>query len=145
MGEMNVGKVRPVFCGEYVATVSCGYYECYKYGGTWWLHIGTAPTTGTAPSEGTVWTAFGVKGDAGANGAPGSAATIAIGTVTTGVAGSAAAIVNSGTSDAAIFDITIPKGDKGDKGDNGISGTDGVSITAVTINSTGDLIVTTSA
>ena len=48
-----------------------------------------------------------VKGDAG------TAATIAVGTVTTGPAGSAASVSNSGTSSAAVFDFVIPKGDPG--------------------------------
>lgn len=52
----------------------------------------------------------------GIDGTDGTAATIAIGTVTTGEPGSSAAIVNSGTTTAAVFDITIPRGDKGADG-----------------------------
>ena len=52
----------------------------------------------------------------GADGANGQAATIAVGTVSTGVAGSNASISNSGTSDAAVFDFTIPRGDTGASG-----------------------------
>lgn len=55
----------------------------------------------------------GQKGDPGATGENGKAATIKIGTVTTGAAGSAAKVVNSGTSNAAILDFTIPQGLKG--------------------------------
>lgn len=46
----------------------------------------------------------GDKGDAG---------TIEIGTVTTGTAGSQASVVNVGTPDTAILNITIPRGDQG--------------------------------
>lgn len=46
----------------------------------------------------------GDKGDAG---------TIEIGTVTTGTAGSQASVVNVGTADTAILNITIPRGDQG--------------------------------
>lgn len=49
-------------------------------------------------------------------GADGNAATIAAGTTTTGAAGSDAFVTNSGTSSAAVFDFTIPRGDKGDPG-----------------------------
>lgn len=44
---------------------------------------------------------------------PGPAGTIQIGTVTTGAAGSSAAVTNSGTAQAAILNFTIPKGDTG--------------------------------
>ena len=52
----------------------------------------------------------------GVDGTDGTAATIAIGTVTTGEPGSGAVVVNSGTTTAAVFDITIPRGDKGADG-----------------------------
>lgn len=60
--------------------------------------------------------AAGQDGQDGADGADGAAATIAVGTVTTGAAGSSATVTNSGTSSAAVFDFSIPKGDKGDTG-----------------------------
>lgn len=43
----------------------------------------------------------------------GPAGTIAVGTVTTGSAGSSAAVTNAGTSTAAILNFTIPRGDVG--------------------------------
>ena len=43
-------------------------------------------------------------------GPPGSAATIAAGTTTTGKAGTNASVTNSGTSSAAVFDVTVPRG-----------------------------------
>lgn len=46
----------------------------------------------------------------GSSGPPGKAATINVGTVTTGEPNTEVIIVNSGTSNAAIFDFTIPKG-----------------------------------
>lgn len=62
----------------------------------------------------------GPQGDTGPTGAqgpqgdPGTAATITIGAVTTGAAGSSVVVTNSGTSTAAILNFTIPKGDQGD-------------------------------
>ena len=56
----------------------------------------------------------GPQGAQGVQGIPGTAATIQIGNVTKG---DEAAVVNSGTETAAIFDITLPKGDKGDQGE----------------------------
>lgn len=79
----------------------------------------------------------GDKGDpgaAGAKGPAGAAATVAVGTVTTGAAGSNAAVTNGGTANAAVLNFTIPrgatgatgaKGDKGDKGDPGAIGQKG--------------------
>ena len=74
----------------------------------------------------------GAKGDTGASGQDGqdgAAATIAVGSVTTGAAGSSATVVNSGTSSAAVFDFTIPQGAKGDTGATGATGNGIVSIT----------------
>lgn len=71
------------------------------------------------------------KGDPGANGSngatgntgsPGAAATITVGTVTTGAPGSNVVFTNSGNTSAAIFNITIPRGDVGANGATGNTG-----------------------
>lgn len=67
----------------------------------------------------------GEQGPKGDKGDTGAAATITVGTTTTGPAGSNASVVNSGTSSAAILDFTIPQGAKGDKGDKGDTGEQG--------------------
>ena len=54
-------------------------------------------------------------------GPKGDAATIGVGDVTTVAPGTGATVTNSGTSDAAILDFRIPKGDKGDPGDPGVN------------------------
>ena len=59
----------------------------------------------------------GEQGLQGIPGAPGTAATIAVGTVTTGAAVSSATVTNVGTSTAARFNFSIPRGDKGDPGE----------------------------
>jgi hypothetical protein len=67
--------------------------------------------------DGAAWVDLGlIQGPAGTNGAAGTngtAATIAVGTVTTGAAGSSATITNAGTSLAATFNFSIPRGDTG--------------------------------
>lgn len=81
--------------------------------------------------------AAGAKGDTGATGEAGkdgAAATIAVGKTTTGDAGTDASVTNSGTSSAATFDFTIPKGEKGDKGDTGAAGTSYVNDGTVALN-----------
>ena len=79
----------------------------------------------------------GPKGDTGATGPqgpkgdPGAAATITVGTTTTGAAGTDASVTNVGTTSAAKFNFTIPKGDtgatgpQGEKGDTGATGPQG--------------------
>ena len=56
------------------------------------------------------------RGPKGDKGDTGNAATVAVGTVTTGAPGSSAAVVNSGTSSAAVLDVTIPEGQAGATG-----------------------------
>jgi hypothetical protein len=57
----------------------------------------------------------GLKGDQGDSG------TVTVGDVTTGAPGTEAAIVNTGTPQAAILDFTIPRGDVGAQGQKGWS------------------------
>ena len=58
----------------------------------------------------------GPQGEQGVQGDPGDAATITVGTVTTGQPGTNATVTNVGTSSAAVFNFTIPRGDKGEAG-----------------------------
>lgn len=51
----------------------------------------------------------------------GDAATVTIGTTTTGNAGTNASVTNSGTTSAAVFDFTIPRGDTGAAGPNTVT------------------------
>ena len=64
----------------------------------------------------------GKDGAQGPQGSPGAAATIRIGTVSTGAPGSAATVTNAGTENAAVFNFSIPRGEKGDQGPQGIPG-----------------------
>jgi hypothetical protein len=61
----------------------------------------------------------------GTPGAAGAAATVAVGTVTTGAPGTAADVDNSGTATAAVLDFLIPRGDPGAAGDPGTPGDPG--------------------
>lgn len=62
-------------------------------------------------------------GTVGPKGGDGAAATITVGTVTTGAPGSAAAVQNVGTASAAELNFTIPAGVKGESGDDGAAAT----------------------
>ena len=62
----------------------------------------------------------GIQGDQGVQG---PAATIAVSTpTTTGAAGTNASVTNSGSSSAATFNFTIPRGDTGAQGIQGVQG-----------------------
>ena len=72
----------------------------------------------------------------GAQGIQGEAATIEIGQVLTGEPGTNASVENVGTANAAILNITIPRGNPGTDGTNGTDGApgkDGVDGKAATI------------
>lgn len=56
------------------------------------------------------------------NGLKGDAATIEIGTVTATEPGGAPAVTNSGTSQDAVFNFVLPRGQQGPKGDQGEPG-----------------------
>ena len=70
-------------------------------------------------SQGQLQGAKGDTGDTGPQGQPGQAATVQVGQVTTGEPGSNASVTNSGTSNAAVLDFSIPRGATGEKGDIG--------------------------
>jgi len=69
----------------------------------------------------------GATGATGATGSTGAAATIAVGSTTTGAAGTSASVTNSGTS-AAVFNFTIPRGDTGATGPTGATGATGAGV-----------------
>ena len=65
------------------------------------------------------------RGATGEQGPAGKAATISVGTVTTGAAGSSATVTNAGTTSAAKLNFKIPRGDKGEPGAAGARGPEG--------------------
>lgn len=71
----------------------------------------------------------GPKGETGETGPQGPAATIEVGTTSTGYPGTNASVTNSGTSSAAVLNFTIPRGDKGETGPTGPTGPDGQAAT----------------
>lgn len=73
-----------------------------------------ATITGTSPTQTlNLVLPKGDQGLPGTNGVDGSAATITVGTVTTGAPGSSATVTNVGTTSAAVFDFSIPRGADG--------------------------------
>lgn len=99
----------------------------YEYSdGSRKFKIGNGKSTAAAlPFQNTV----GPTGPKGDKGATGAAATIAVGTVTTGAAGSSATVTNAGTSSAAKFNFTIPRGNTGAAGTRGSRWSTGTAVT----------------
>lgn len=101
-----------------------GQYDLYYkgIGGTSWTKIdnwggvpGQKGNDGYTPVKGVDY----FDGTPGGQGNPGAAATITIGTVTTGSAGSSASVTNSGSSQNAVLNFTIPQGAQGADGSSG--------------------------
>ena len=99
------------------------------------VSVSTTTKTVTVSGTGTV----GPQGGTGATGATGPAGTIAVGSVTTGDAGSSVLITNTGSTTEATLNFTIPKGDTGKTILNG-TGAPGSGVGVV-----GDFYVDTSA
>lgn len=113
----------------------------YNNGDSWEDLVQLSDITGPEGPKGETGEA-GAQGPAGADG---SAATIRIGEVTTGAAGSQASVTNAGTANAAILNFSIPQGvagtpgipgqdgEDGADGAPGAAGADGASITGITL------------
>ena len=113
--------------GSTGSTGSTGAAASITAGTATGLSVGASPTVTNSGSSSAATFNFGIPvgatGATGSTGSAGSAATITVGSTTTGAAGSSASIVNSGSSSAATFDFTIPKGDTGATGSTGSTGT----------------------
>ncbi len=91
-------------------------------------------TLGYSSASGVVCTVnsnggAGPAGASGSNGSNGSAATVAVGTTTTGPA----AVSNSGSSSAAVLNFTVPQGVAGSTGPQGNPGVQGIAGAAATV------------
>ena len=95
-----------------------------------------ASLTGEIAMPEKVWMQ-GPPGPQGQQGEPGAAATVTVGTVTTGEPGTDAIVTNSGTESAAVLNFTIPRGatgaagapgPQGPKGDTGETGPAGAGV-----------------
>lgn len=107
--------------GAWASGVSYQTSDAVSFGGSTYLaqvsSIGVEPDL--YPSS---WAVLAQKGSAGPTGPVGSAATVSVGTVTTGAAGSMATVTNSGSASAAVLNFTIPQGFAGANGTGGGSG-----------------------
>lgn len=106
-----------------VWSAATGYVanDAVFYNGSSYLALATslAAAPDVTPSA---WATLAQAGAMGATGPTGAAASIAIGTVTTGAAGTQAAVTNTGTSSAAVLNFVLPEGAPGISGPGGGGG-----------------------
>lgn len=145
-GEQGIqGETGPqpwTFIGAYDNGADYALGDAVTYQGGFYYRTGNPLNPGYPPTPGSInasWTPVADRGATGATGATGDAATISVGTVTTGAPGSSVVVTNTGTSGAAVFDFTIPKGDTGDLGD--LSATSPITYTSNTIGLDYDALV----
>ena len=109
-----------VWKGAYSSITEYAVNDAVSYLGSSYICFSAA--TGVLPTNTSKWAllaqkgadgAVGATGATGATGAKGDTPTVSVGSVTTGAAGSSAQVTNSGTSGAAVFNFSIPKGDTG--------------------------------
>jgi hypothetical protein len=95
------------------------------FGGT--TYIAQAGAAGLEPDlYPAAWGVLAQQGGAGPSGPGGVAASVTVGTVSTGLAGTAAVVTNSGTAGAAVLNFTLPQGAAGVNGSGGAGSSAGV-------------------
>jgi hypothetical protein len=126
------GTVGVTYRGTWVAATAYLANDVVVFGGATYLaattSLGSEPDV--SPAQ---WAVLAVNGVVGATGPSGAAATVSVGTVTTGAAGTQASVTNSGTASAAVLNFTIPQGatGTGGSGGSGGSGTSGIPFATV--------------
>jgi hypothetical protein len=116
------------FKGAWVTGYGYAANDAVTFGNPASTYIALSDNTSQEPDNYPgVWSLLAQAGGAGPTGAQGAAATISIGTVTTGAAGTSALVTNSGSSTAAILNFTIPQGATGPAGSGGSGGGGGTS------------------
>lgn len=116
-------RIAPVPIGEYSEAATYRRLDIVYHEGA--SYICRTPITVPERWDAGKWQKICQDGEQGPPGISGEAATIQVGTVTTGAEGSQAAVTNNGTANAAILNFTIPKGDTGPQGPQGETGPQG--------------------
>lgn len=140
IGDQPPVVVQENFVGGRSATIQIGSVETLPAGSEAYVqNVGTE--TDAVFNFGIPEGERGLSGSDGVDGSDGQAATITVGTVSTGLPDTNASVTNVGTSSDAVLDFTIPRGSQGERGLQGVAGEDGVSpIAYVTQTSTGATI-----
>ncbi len=119
------GAVGVTYRGTWVAATAYHANDVVVFNGA--TYLGATTSLGSQPDVSPAqWAVLAVNGAVGATGPSGAAATVSVGTVTTGAAGSQVSVTNSGTASAAVLNFTIPQGAPGTGGGGGGGGTSGI-------------------
>ena len=120
------GQAGVSYKGAWSASTGYVANDAVFYNGSSYLALATslASQPDVTPSA---WALLAQGGATGATGPAGVAATVSIGTVTTGAVGTQASVTNSGTPSAAVLNFTIPQGEPGANGTGGGSGSSSLS------------------
>jgi Collagen triple helix repeat (20 copies) len=115
------GAVGMNYRGTWSSLVQYQTADAAVFGGTTYLAQGNS--LGMEPDLNPAkWAVLAAQGSAGPTGPGGAAASVSVGTVTTGAAGSQVSVTNSGTASAAVLNFTIPQGAAGANGTGGGGG-----------------------
>jgi Collagen triple helix repeat (20 copies) len=119
------GAVGVTYRGAWSTSTAYHANDVVAYAGT--TYLATVNSTGSEPDTSpTVWAVLAQNGATGASGPAGAGATVTVGSVTTGAAGTQATVTNSGSVSAAVLNFTIPQGAAGTNG-TGSGGGSGIS------------------
>ncbi len=113
-----VGAVGMNYRGTWSSAVSYQANDAASFAGSTYLALASSSAAEPDLSP-SAWAVLAAQGSAGPTGPAGAAATVGIGAVTTGAAGSQASVTNSGTTSAAVLNFTIPQGAAGANGTGG--------------------------
>ena len=117
MATLNVGRVRLLNKGEYSVSAAYDFFDWVTYeGSSYVVTASSGAPAGTLPTDTSYWSLLADKGDKGDTGL---AASVSVGSVSTGAPDSPASVTNSGTEKDAVFNFVIPKGDTGATGPMG--------------------------
>jgi hypothetical protein len=115
--------------GAWAASAGYALNDAVSFDGTTYIAQSgnTSNEPDLYPQTWAVLAQAGGTGPTGPAGSSGPAATIAIGTITTGAAGTQAAVTNSGSASNAILNFTLPQGAPGSSGSGtGTGNTSGI-------------------
>lgn len=133
MTTLNLGRVRPVWKGDWVSTATYLAFDFVRYtDGNVYLAVQDVPANYIPNSQTAYWVLFGAKGEKGDTGDTGSAGSPGVqgssGATFTPAVSSAGDISwtnDKGLANPATVNIKGPKGDKGDDGIQGLQGPKG--------------------
>jgi Collagen triple helix repeat (20 copies) len=124
------GAVGVTYRGTWVAATAYHANDVVAFNGA--TYLASTTSLGSQPDVSPPqWAVLAVNGVLGATGPSGAAATLSVGTVTTGAAGSQASVTNSGTANAAVLNFSIPQGAPGTGGGGGGGGTSGIPVASL--------------